>query len=328
MPRTLRSVLKAALASIVGVISGAGTRSMALDGTVLRASFASEAVQEPVKYEVFLPAGHANGANLPHILFLPGYKDDGTFCRRKGFFEIADRLIREKTIPPLAVVCSNRGTGIWVDEFAPRRKYETALVEDLLERLHRVHGFPNDAAARGIHGISIGGYAAIKIPLRHPGVFRTSSAFSPALDPNSEQRVRAGNPPWEIKNERARSQAYGPKFDVERSLREDPFWLVKNASGPIGVHFYLSCGREDRHGLARPLEAFRALLEERGVWPGGSIQPGNHNVSYWKGAFPSVLAFHARYLRAGPGMNPDESDAGADGMAASEAQTGRLVPKR
>src|SRR5437867_4479760 len=279
------------LAGVLVPIRAAGAASLA--GVILRESYRSDAVPEELRYELYLPPGHASGEGLPYLLFLPGFKDDQTYCRRKGFFEITERMIVEKAVPPLAVVCASRGHGFWIDAYDKNLKYETALARDLLGRLKSVHHLSSDPAQRGILGISFGGYAALKVSLSHPGLFGSVSGFSPALDPAYEQKVRTGQYPWRIGSAAARRRMYGPEFNLDRALGEDPFWLVKNAKAPPPTAFYLTCGRQDRHGLAGPLEQLRKLLVSAGATVEGELEDGNHDASFWRRVYPQALRFHA-----------------------------------
>lgn len=247
-----------------------------------------------MRYELYLPPGHGQGDGLPYLVFLPGYKDSETFCRTKGFFEITEAEILGKHVPPMAVVCVGRGRGLWIDLYDEHLHYETALIKDLIDRLVSTHGFGTNAGQRGLLGISLGGYAALKISLKYPDLFGSVSALSPALDPLYEERVRARKLPWGRGGERARRAMYGPSFDEDRALREDPYYLVEHLeAGPLPV-YYLTCGSEDRHGLAEPLVQFRRLLEAHAARVSGAILKGNHDPSFWRGVYPLALAVHAR----------------------------------
>src|SRR5436309_2844708 len=56
------------------------SRGASLTGTVLHGSYRTSAVREELRYEVYLPPGHSDGAGLPYLLFLPGFKDKQTYC--------------------------------------------------------------------------------------------------------------------------------------------------------------------------------------------------------------------------------------------------------
>jgi len=77
------------------------------------------------------------------------------------------------------------GAGFYVDATTePWSKYyrmESYITQELRQII--IDQFPVDANRMGIFGHSMGGHGAITLALRHPGIFRSVSAFSPICAP-------------------------------------------------------------------------------------------------------------------------------------------------
>ena len=69
-------------------------------------------------------------------------------------------------------------------------------VTDELPRLIGAH-FPADLHAQGIFGHSMGGHGALTLALRHPGRYRSVSAFAPIVAPSTSARKTPRKSPAE-----------------------------------------------------------------------------------------------------------------------------------
>lgn len=78
-----------------------------------------------------------------------------------------------------------QGAGFYVDAtedpWEPHFQMETYVVRELQALVSR--NFSIDEEAQGITGHSMGGHGAITLAIRHPGIFRSLSAFAPIANP-------------------------------------------------------------------------------------------------------------------------------------------------
>jgi S-formylglutathione hydrolase len=156
----------------------------------------SREVGLPMRFSTFLPPQAERGP-VPALLYLAGLTcNEETFMVKAG----AQRLASDLGIALVAPDTSPRGAHLpgeadawdfglaasfYLDATqAPWSRHwrmESWLVKELLPLLHAE--LPLDAARTGIFGHSMGGHGALTLALRHPGVFRSVSAFAPICAP-------------------------------------------------------------------------------------------------------------------------------------------------
>ena len=122
---------------------------------------------------------------------------------------------------------------------------------------------------RFIAGVSMGGFTALSIYLRHPGKFEAAAASSPTLfafDPTMPGEMDA----FVRRNRVAASHAgvlkarFGGHFPSTATWRQfDPIRLVESA--PANARVYISSGTNDRVGLFEGASAFVRRARERGI---------------------------------------------------------------
>lgn len=158
---------------------------------------ASTATGTAMTFAAFVP-DHAPGARLPVLWYLSGLTcthanvmEKGEYraaCARHGIIFIApDTSPRGDDVPddPDGAWDFGLGAGFYVDAVQPpwATHYQMhRYIADELPALVAAH-FPVDPARQGISGHSMGGHGALTIALRHPGRFRSVSAFAPIVSP-------------------------------------------------------------------------------------------------------------------------------------------------
>ena len=163
---------------------------------------ASSVIGLPMRFSVYLPpaALQTDGAQSlrPALMYLAGLTcNEETFALKAG----AQRLAAERGLVLIAPDTSPRGAnvpgegdswdlgvgaGFYLDATQEpwRRHYrmESYLTTELLPLLARA--LPLDAQRLGVFGHSMGGHGALTLALRHPGLFKSVSAFAPICAPS------------------------------------------------------------------------------------------------------------------------------------------------
>ena len=162
---------------------------------------ASTEIGLPMKFSVFLPPQariDAAGGKVPALLYLAGLTcNEETFMTKAGAQRLAAELglalIAPDTSPRGANVAGEAeswdfgvGAGFYLDAtqapWAQHWRMESYLTAELLPLLTRA--LPIDAGRIGIFGHSMGGHGALTLALRHPGLFKSVSAFAPICAPS------------------------------------------------------------------------------------------------------------------------------------------------
>jgi S-formylglutathione hydrolase len=156
----------------------------------------SKEIGLPMKFSVFLPPQAADGP-VPTLMYLAGLTcNEETFMVKAGAQRLAAELglalIAPDTSPRGANVAGEAdswdfgvGAGFYLDATQPpwasNWRMESYITQELLPLVTAT--LPIDAAKVGIFGHSMGGHGALTLALRHPGLFKSVSAFAPICAP-------------------------------------------------------------------------------------------------------------------------------------------------
>ena len=190
---------------------------------------ASAATGTEMTFSVFMPPQPEKGEPLPVLWYLSGLTcthanvtEKGEYraaCAEAGIIFIApDTSPRGDGVPddPDGAWDFGLGAGFYVDAteepWAANYRMWSYVTEEL-PALVADH-FPIDPARQGITGHSMGGHGALTVALRHPGRFRSVSAFAPIVAPSQV--------PW---GEKALSRYLGP--DCSTWLAHDAVALIE-----------------------------------------------------------------------------------------------------
>jgi S-formylglutathione hydrolase len=167
------------------------------DGVQRFYAHASDSIGLRMRFGVYLPPQAAQGA-CPVLFCLAGLTcDEQTFAIKAGAQQHAARhgliLVTPDTSPRgtgIADADANwdfgHAAGFYLDAvrepYATHFRMESWLMQELPQVLQE--HFPVRREAVGICGHSMGGHGALTLALRHPGRFRTVSAFAPICAPS------------------------------------------------------------------------------------------------------------------------------------------------
>ena len=166
-------------------------------GRQLVVKHASAATGTDMVFSIFLPPQAEGGAKLPVVWYLSGLTcthanvtDKGEYraaCAEHGLIFVApDTSPRGDDVPDEAGWDFGKGAGFYVDAteepWAANYRMWSYVTEELPALV--AAEFPVDSERQGITGHSMGGHGALTIALRHPGRFRSVSAFAPIVAPS------------------------------------------------------------------------------------------------------------------------------------------------
>jgi len=207
-------------------------------GRLLRLRHESATLGCAMTFALFLPpqVDAAAGATVPALYWLSGLTcTDENFCQKAGAFRLAaelglaivapDTSPRGEGVPgdPDGAWDFGLGAGFYVDAteqpWAAHYRMHDYVTRELPALVERA--FPlNDR--RSISGHSMGGHGALVCALRHPGFYRSVSAFAPIVNPAAV--------PW---GEKALGRYLGP--DRARWQDWDACALIANATERLPI---------------------------------------------------------------------------------------------
>jgi S-formylglutathione hydrolase FrmB len=170
----------------------------------------------------------------------------------------------------------------------PQDRYEDYIVNDLPADVERRFHARTNRDGRVIVGVSMGGFGAINLALRHPEKFAFVGAISAAVD------VPRRTFSWKRLNQsRAFRDLFGPDGSDSRR-NNDPFVLVRRADPSKTPYFYLACGKQE--SLLAPNREFTALLDKDRIAHEFHIVPGGHEWNQWNASLPGVFESLRRHI--------------------------------
>ena len=281
--RSLTSIYGFVLAMAVWCMSGCHRNEEVRDsprvtaGVAMRdVRFFSAALGREMPYRVFLPETIAAGQRLPVVYLLHGHGPDF-----RDWSNNSD--VSKYSLQGLILVMPEGNSSFYLNAAKiPRDKYEDYLVRDLVADVERRFPALTGRAHRAIVGISMGGFGAIAMALRHPEMYVFAGGLSAAIDV-PERRfnwARAGQW-WFLR------KIFGPMGSEERATR-DPFALVKTVDAKVTPYLYVTVGAQE--ALFEPNRRFAARLTERGFAHEFHVKPGGHDWNQWGAQIPGCFA--------------------------------------
>ena len=326
----LRRTACRALLTIVVALVATPVLSQNLElGTV---EFFSPAVDRTMKYNILLPRGYeASSQRYPVLYLLHGLTQNYTawgLANGSPFYAgLYDDLI---------VVMPDVGNSWYVNwadnEGGQQNNWEDHIIQDVVSHVDWNFRTIARREGRAITGLSMGGYGAITLGLRHPEMFISIGSTSGALEHGrhaarrlrgeadsrrprrefsaAEQAERAarrrrpnpliGIPGFSSQEERS---PLGREFvTAEDADAYDPFVLIDQVSEELLPHIYLDCGTEDR--LIAGARELATILVQKDIPFDYMQMPGAHNASYWIQSVGRIMAVQYEVMQRALGQRP------------------------
>src|SRR5262249_29999730 len=265
-----------------------------------RESFASASLGRDVSYVVALPPSYAAGKGKYPVLYaLHGLFEGPGFWESRGLAAILAGLRDKGEVPEFLVVMVDGGNSFFVN--GPEGKYEDLVTKDLIAHVESSYRVVPGREGRALLGVSMGGYAALRIAFKYPGLFRAVATHSAMLlekVPAAEDGARRGQMA-------AFNAAFGNPIDPQLWAASDPLSLADKADARATPELYFDCGSEDRYGLFAGARDLHRKLEARGVPHTFALLPADHGYDYVR----SVLARSLKFT--GHALAPAGTPAGA-----------------
>ena len=268
----------------------------------------SRILAQPVHYCVYLPAGYDaevakhSARRYPVLYFLHGLGGNEQSLFNGGGWSIIDDLRRQNKIGDLLIVAPEGRSSFYINAADGRVLYSDFFLKEFMpniESKYRIQGSGGDRKARGVTGLSMGGYGALRFAFAHPELFSSVSAQSAALMTESpaelNEALRAGTPVG-----RLLGGVFGRPINAAHWKTNDPLTLAKkNQAALRKVAIYFNCGNRDEYGFEKGAEELHRQLDAEHIAHEFHLYPGDHSLNYFLEHLPETLEFHWRAFEVG-----------------------------
>jgi S-formylglutathione hydrolase FrmB len=253
------------------------------DGVAVKdVTFFSAALQRQMPYRVVLPEKLVPGQKLPVVYLLHG--GNGSFHDWSNCSDVSRYAAQG------LILVMPEGAFSYYQNAAlkPEDKYEDYLTHDLIADVEARFPAASGRENRAIMGISMGGYAAVKLAMTQPDLFAFAGALSPAIEaPERRFNLLQVGQWWRLRT------IFGPWGSRTRQ-NADLFVLVQSANPARTPYLYLTAGEGEP--LLKPNRIFAALLKDRGFAFEFHTKLGGHDWGEWDAQIPGCFESLMRHL--------------------------------
>lgn len=233
---------------------------------------------------------HADQLGLEAIVVMPD-GDDGFYVDSK--------------LPIDYDACLKAGTGLFMPgrqdpqtTCVRTRNYETYVAKDLVSWADATYRTIATREGRAIAGLSMGGFGAMELSLRHPELFSAAAShsgavallykgphpFAPGKATLVDKVQTGGGGPigaW-LQGVFGKTLEDWRKYDVV---------TLATALPPGKVALYFDCGTEDSFQLHDNVQYVHEALDAKRIPHEFFLGPGGHDFNFWRPRLPNSLTF-------------------------------------
>jgi S-formylglutathione hydrolase FrmB len=259
-------------------------------------SVPSRILGRSVPYCVILPPGYGEDANrrYPVLYYLHGLGDNQQMFVRSGGFNLIEELWDRHEIADFILVSPAGYASFFMNSYDGRFRYEDFFIQEFIPFIENRYRVAARRESRGIGGISMGGYGALRLAFLHPQLFGSVSSHSAALM-EKLPAISVGNSP-ESGRLRILGNVFGSPPDRSFWDRNNPLTIARTAEF-AGMKIYFDCGSEDDYGFEAGAEALHKVLLSRRIPHEFHLYPGGHNWGYFAEHLPDSLRFNSEAFR-------------------------------
>lgn len=292
--------------------------------------FYSPAVDRRMKFDIVLPQDYyLSDARYPVLYLLHGYMQNYTIWGRNLAAAFYARNLND-----LILVLPDGGNSWFINyassEDGQKNDWEDHVIEDVIGFVDANYRTEARREGRAIAGLSMGGFAAYALGLRHTDMFVSLGSTSGALghartaatairssvgrssgprDPERQARIEEADafiseivaiPGFSKQDERTPK---GIDFETaEQAEAYDPFTIIYNVPRSQMPHLYMDAGTED--GLINEAREFANILMVNNVPYDYMQSRGRHNSEYWRRSIGHMMTIQHEVMQRALGRRP------------------------
>jgi S-formylglutathione hydrolase FrmB len=199
-------------------------------------------------------------------------------------------MVKEGRIGEFIVALPFASASFYTNTRSGDEPWEDMITDEFIPMIEATYRVTPGRANRGISGISMGGYGALKIAMKQPAMFGSVSSHSAALIPDLASTGVSGR---RLDMFRALfDRIYGISRDHTYWDANNPLTLAKDTRSFNGLKIYFDCGTEDDYGFDVGTKVLDDTLTKTSYPHEAHLYPGDHGWEYASQHTDESLLFH------------------------------------
>lgn len=258
-------------------------------------SMHSNILGQDVKFSLYLPEGYDQGnKRYPVVYLLHGLGDDESSWLEYGqIAQYAERAIQEDAVTPMIFVMPEGYRTYYVNDYAGKFMYQDMFIRELVPYIDSHYRTIADSRHRATMGYSMGGFGALVLPLKYPGIFGACVPLSISIR-TDQQYITEEAPEWD--------KQWGSLFGgvgktgneriTEYYKQNCPFHMIEqeDAAKWKDLKIYIANG-DDEQTLCRSNEELHILMRDHKIQHEFRVRDGAHTFQFWTSSLPDALRF-------------------------------------
>jgi len=258
-------------------------------------SLSSKILARAVSYCIVLPRSFDadKARTFPVLYFFHGLGDNEQFFVHSGAWNLLEDMRDKGELKDFLIATPDARSTFYINARDGKERYEDFLLQEFFPYVEKHYRAAAGRSNRAISGISMGGYGALYLAVRHPQLFSSVSAHSAALIDKLPNFLAGALP----NSPRARvlGDAFGNPPDPVFWQAHNPIVIARTAN-LAHLNIYFDCGDRDDFGFEAGAIALDKVLTSRQIPHEFHIYPGRHDASYFAEHLPGSLEFHSGHF--------------------------------
>jgi S-formylglutathione hydrolase FrmB len=260
----------------------------------------SSVLGRAVRYCAFLPDSFDQDKTrqYPVLYYLHGLGDNEQSLLNFGGWDVISELRRQGKVGDFIVLAPSGGHTFYLNSADGKMKYEDFFMKEFMPQMEKKYRAESTRATRGITGVSMGGYGALRLAFKYPDEFAAVSAQMPALIADLPKDFTSGGPgsPGSLMGD-----VFGSPFSRAYFERNNIFYFARSDSATSlkRMKIYFNVGNNDDYGFEQGAQQLDQLLKSRGIPHEFHIYPGRHDPQFVIRHFGDVIEWQWKTIGAG-----------------------------
>lgn len=228
---------------------------------------------------VIVPQGDSKPAPFPVIFLLHGYGGNSA-----TWLEIKPELPAIADREGILFVCPDGKNSWYMDSpLCADCKYETFIAGELIPYINAHYPVLDQRRYRAVTGLSMGGYGAMTLAMKHQELFGAAGSTSGGLD------IRPFPRNWELNRLLGEQYLHPENWETHTPVR----MISRLKNGDLRI--LIDCGYADF--FLQVNEDFHRQLLRYSIDHDFYLRPGGHNPQYWRNSIDYQILFFSNYFR-------------------------------